>query len=129
MKLKTFNTETVGHARAARITLNRKYGYITINSAFAQKAGLKGGDQVQLHQCEENEEDWFLEKTTMHGFKLAAKKSGALGFTSKPLVDVIFRSLAYVETSGQILMGEPVDIGPKKDRRLITLITGTLINK
>lgn len=129
MKLKTFNTtNTVARiAKTTYIGINVKVGLFYLNQATVEHLGLSDGDQIQFHQSEEDETEWYLEKVKENGFVVRQKenKSDAALFNNVELSRKIFDSMAYEKISGRVMIGEVVT---HEKRKLYTLITSMLVN-
>lgn len=84
MKLKTYD-ERMSKKRPTKPTIYfSKYGLITLSTSFCERAGLKPGDCVLVHQDEDEPTDWYLSKA-IEGFELrnATKNTNALCFNSQ----------------------------------------------
>lgn len=129
MKFKTFNTTNVINAREQKpsIGINSKVGLFNFNKAACESIGLKDGDQVQFHQNEDDETEWFLEKVKKDGFILREKTNVTSGllFNSTALARKIFDSVTYTGVGGKVIVGENVTV----DKKIFhTLVTASLRN-
>ena len=95
MNLKQFDTtNTVTRMTKPYIRVNSK-GVFMINATAAQKIGLQPNDHIVLHQDEDREADWYLEKVEHDtGFKVRKNSaSSSLLFNSCDLRNKIIDSL------------------------------------
>ena len=130
MKLKTFNTTNVTSIRetAPFMHCNKTTGLFNINRTACQALGLKAGNQIQFHQSEDEESDWYCEVVAKDGFVVRESQktnAGALIFNSTFIIKKIFESVAFTGKSGRLLIGEEIRHGKQI---LFTLITGKLRN-
>lgn len=116
MKLKSFNPETLPVSSKGKpaMYINSKAGMFHISATAAEKLELKEGDSIELHQDEEQPQDWYLSKTKK-GFGLRNKKKGSdeqgLNFNNTALAKLIFESVGYKAQTGRVLFGaEPTVI-------------------
>ena len=130
MKLKTFNAENCVSSRTLKpsVRICTKSGVISFNKEAASRMNLNDGDQVTIHQSEEEESDWFVSKVNESGFQLrAATQGGSLLFNNTTLCRMIADSVNYIGQSGKLMVGsEPVTSGEVK---YWPLITASLRNK
>jgi hypothetical protein len=134
MKLKEFNAENTTTLRGAgvnatpKIGLNTKVGLFNFNKPACELMGLKKGDQIIIHQDEEDPENWFLEKVKQKGFTLRDKENVTKGllFNNTTLARAIGASVSFTGQSGRILIaGKPTEF---EKRKLWGLLTSSLKN-
>jgi len=101
MQLKTFTPDTTPNVRASaqipQVTLYLKNGVFAINKSAAEVIGVASGNQIMLHQDEENPEDWYIEKVKDNGFPLRCKNGDVapLVFNNSALVREICNSVDF----------------------------------
>lgn len=135
MKLKEFNAENTvairggGAVKVASLSLNQKTGLFTLNEQACAQIGLSDGDQVIIHQDEEDETNWYLEKVKEKGFFMRSKESAGKGlmFNNTAMVRAICSSVNFTDNGGRILIaGKVTELGKRK---LWGLLTTGLRNK
>lgn len=132
MKLKEF---TPGNCPTSRsysgtptIGINVKTGLFRVSSVAKDIIGLKDGDQVILHQDDEDPINWYIEKVKDGGFILRQKESTgqALLFNNSTLAKHIAASVEFTGKSGKVIVaGEPTLF---QKRKLFGLLTSYLVN-
>lgn len=124
MKLKTFSPATIptsggpGKSKVPAIGLSIKAGVFRLNSRACELLNLAAGDEVQIHQDEEDAENWYIEKVKSEGYKLRENKklTPGLSFNSTFTAKQIAESVSFSGTGGKILIaGQPT----KFDKRLL----------
>lgn len=108
MKLKSFNPQSVPNLRAGSdiptVSLNYSSGVMTFNKGACEFLKLKKGDQVVIHQDEEEPQDWYIQKVPEGGFELRGKTTEefplALAFNNATLIRQIIDSVAYEVPEG-----------------------------
>lgn len=77
MKLTTFNPETTPNVRMAAqnpfVSINIKTGVFSLNNAACELLKVQHGDNVVMHQDEEETLDWYFEKVKSNGYQLRGK--------------------------------------------------------
>lgn len=134
MKLKEFNAENlvVQRTTTPSIGINCKTGLFNFNKAAVEQMGLKSNDQIVVHQDEEDQSCWYLErlnsKDTRKGFTIREKSNVTAGllFNNVALAKLISESVAFTGKSGRLLVaGQPTEFNKKK---LWGIITSSLRN-
>jgi hypothetical protein len=132
MKLKEFNPENcIGanpRSKAPSITIDTKIGCNRINGSACELMGLSEGDQIKLHQDEDEEADWYMEKVKDGGFTLRKGPAGSsLLFNNTKLSKKIAESVAFEGRSGKCLIaGKPTEF---QKRKLFGVLTSGLRNQ
>lgn len=101
MKLKKFTPETTPTLRAGSeiptLHMNYSSGVLTLNRGACEKLNIQPGDQVVLHQDEDEPQDWYLQVVKSGGFALRCKtgESYPLAFNNATLIRQVIDSVAY----------------------------------
>lgn len=122
MKLKEFNSENTlstrgGGSKIPGVSINQKSGTFSINLEACTLIDLKENDQVVIHQDEEDQENWYLEKVKEKGFTCRNQKALGKGlvFNNTSLVRSICASVEHEENGGRILIaGKPTMVEKRK---------------
>lgn len=132
MKLKTFNPLTTPvargqHTKAPSIHVNIKTGLFTLNKTAAELIGVIDGNMVQIHQNEDDPQEWFIEKVKKDGFIVRANSKEGIVFSylfnNATIARMIFQAMKTDKTSGRVIVGEEVKVDGHK---LFTLVTASL---
>lgn len=98
MKLQTFNSSNMVTQRKgdATIAFSRKSAN-SLSKAAVERTGYEVGDQISLHQDEENPEDWYI-SLGEDGFTLRdSKGSGSLVFNNVAMANTLLDALGIDE--------------------------------
>lgn len=135
MKLKLFNSENTisirGGGKVPSLSINQKAGLFSLNKEACTLIGLSDGDQIIIHQDEDEEADWYLEKVEEKGFVLRSKEnvSSGLLFNNTALVRAIAASVEFTDNGGKALIGGTPTEMEKGKRKLWGILTTSLRNK
>lgn len=127
MNLKCFNTENVKDhkpRRKAFLTF-QKNGMCRLSHEAAAIMNVKAGSQLQFHQDEDEQQNWFVEVVKKDGFTIreSSTSSSGLLFNAASIRRLIFQSLNYNGENARIYLGEEVQY---EKRILFTLVTAKL---
>lgn len=102
MNLKSFKKSDISYKAdgVPFLRIHLKSGVFSFNKTAAEILELKAGDQVMLHQDEDEPENWYLEQVKEDGFPLRInqkEKYASLTFNSAPMAKHMFD---VVDTGG-----------------------------